>query len=205
MIEIATKNELVKMLPEKFKEVIEYPEIMVAWAKGLNMAGASEQQIWDNLYVQTCDLGTLEQYEALLHITPDPGDSIEARRVRVLAGLAISIPYTERKIRGIFDALFGSGNYTLTIDYTTETATMVFNTHIDGSIMTFCTSWYGMAPAHMAFTVNEDIHTEIDGDMYFGGYTSSTLYTRIDNRNRGIYSDMYFGGTLSRSEYTNIA
>ena len=46
MIEIATKNELVKMLPEKFKERIEYPEIMVAWAKGLNMAGASEQHLF---------------------------------------------------------------------------------------------------------------------------------------------------------------
>ena len=179
MIEIATKEELVAMLPELFRQIIEYPEIMKAWAEGLGMAGGLEQQVWDNLYVQTCDEPTLEQYEALLGLVPAPGDSLDVRRQRVLSRLAISIPYSERKMRSVFDEIFGAGTYTLTVDTANQSVDMSFNVHIDGAILTFCTTWYSMAPAHMAFTVNEDITTDIDGNMYFGGCVDCTEYTNI--------------------------
>jgi len=179
MIEIATKDDLVALLPELFQKVIEYPEIMKAWAKGLDMAGGSEQQIWDNLYIQTCDEATIAQYETLLNLVPAPGDSLEVRRTRVMSRLAISIPYSERKLRSIFDELYGPGNYTLTVDHVNQTADMVFNVQINNAMLDFCTTWYMMAPAHMAFTVSEDITTDIDGDMYFGGCVECTEYINI--------------------------
>ena len=35
MIEIPSKNDLVEMLPQFFQDILEYPEIMKAWSKGL--------------------------------------------------------------------------------------------------------------------------------------------------------------------------
>ena len=179
MIEIPSKKDLVDLLPMFFQNIEEYPEIMKAWAKGLRMVGTDAQQVWDNLYVQTCDLATLEQYESYLKLNPSPGDTIEIRRARVMARLVLSVPYSERKIRSIFDDLFGADAYTLTVDSATSTVSMEFTKHASDGVGQFCSIWYGMAPAHVAFTVNENITTDIEGDMYFGGCVSRSVYTRI--------------------------
>ena len=179
MIEIPNYQELVDLLPEYFKEIIEYPEIMKAWAEGLSMAGGSEQQVWNNLYIQTCDEATIEQYENLLNLQPAPGDPLEVRRDRVMSRLLISTPYSERRLRAMFNEMFGEDNYQLTVDSVNQTAAMVFTAHVNDGVAQFCSTWYSMAPAQMAFTVNEDIHTDIDGNMFYGGCMSQTIYTRI--------------------------
>ena len=179
-IEIATKQALLDLLPQFFKDVMEYPEIMQAWAKGLNMVGVSAEQIWDNLYIQTCDSDTLSIYEGYLHLTPAATDSLAVRRARVLARLMIAIPYSERRIRALFDELYGAGNYTLTIDVLNCEVTMDLHVHTEEGILLFCTTWHDMAPAHMAFTVKEDITTDIDNGLYFGGAVRETIYTNIE-------------------------
>lgn len=179
MIEIPDYQELVGLLPDYFQRIIEYPEIMKAWAKGLSMAGGSEQQIWNNLYVQTCDEATIAQYESMLNLVPAVGDTLEVRRARVMSRLAISVPYSERKLRSIFDEIYGAGNYQLTVDHVNQTVSMIITAFVPDAVQQFCDTWYSMAPAHVAFTVNEDITTEIDGDMYFGGCVGSTIYTSI--------------------------
>ena len=180
MIERPTQNELVAMLPQFFKDILEYPEIMKAWAKGLDMVGLSGQQVWDNLYIQTCDSDTLSIYEGYLKLTPAPGDSLEVRRARVLARLMIAIPYSERRIRVLFDEMYGAGNYTLIVDSINSEVTMDLQVHIEEGVLLFCTTWHEMAPAHMAFTVKEDITTDIDNGLYFGGAVRETIYTNIE-------------------------
>ena len=179
MIEIPSKNDLLEMLPQFFQSILEYPEIMKAWSKGLDMAGANSQQVWNNLYVQTCDSDTLAQYEAYLDINPAPGDSLAVRRARVMSRLMVSVPYSERKIRDLLDEMYGEGNYTLTIDPEHSEATMQLHTIIDQGMLLFCTLWFEMAPAHMAFTINEDITTDIDSGLYFGGCISQSYFTNI--------------------------
>ena len=177
MIEIPSKNDLVEMLPQFFQNILEYPEIMKAWAKGLDMAGANSQQVWNNLYVQTCDSDTLAQYEAYLGINPSPGDSLSVRRARVMSRLMASVPYSERKIRALLDEMYGVGNYTLTVDPVQCEAEMRIHVTIDQGVLLFCALWFEMAPAHMAFTVYEDFR--INGKLYIGGCVNLLQYTNI--------------------------
>lgn len=179
MIEIPSKNDLVEMLPLYFQAIKEYPEIMKAWAEGLDMASASAQQIWDNLYIQTCDLETIEQYEGYLKLNPAPTDPIETRRARVMARLILSFPYSERKLRSIFDDLYGVGGYTLSVDPVTSTVSMTIQSSIPDATQIFLDTWYSMAPAHLAFSVNEDITVDIDSGLYFGGCVTQTQHIII--------------------------
>ena len=179
MIEIPSKQDLVDLLPQLFQNILEYPEIMKAWAKGLDMAGGSSRQVWDNLYIQTCDLETLEEYEAYLGINPSPDDTLTVRRARVMSRLMVSVPYSERKIRVLLDEMYGAGNYTLTVDSEHSEAQMEIHKSIEQGMLLFCALWFEMAPAHMAFTVNEDITTDIDSNLYFGGCITQTQYTNI--------------------------
>ena len=177
MIEIPSKNDLVEMLPQFFQDILEYPEIMKAWSKGLDMVGVNSQQVWNNLYVQTCDSDTLAQYEAYLGINPSSGDSLTVRRARVMSRLMVSIPYSERKIRSLLDEMYGEGNYTLTVDSVNCEAHMQIHKTIDQGRLLFCALWFEMAPAHMAFSVNED-HV-INSKLYFGGCVTQTQYVNI--------------------------
>lgn len=179
MIEIATKKDLVDLLPRFFQDIQEYPEIMKAWAEGLRLIGGSSQQVWNNQYIQTCDEATIAQWEAYLKLNPSPSDSLEVRRFRVMAQLMLAAPFTERRIRSTLDDLLGAGTYTLTVDPVNSEVHMEFNSAAGNGALTFCTIMYEMAPAHIYFTVKENIVTDIDSDLNFGGCIEQLQYTNI--------------------------
>lgn len=167
------------MLPEFFKRLKEYPEIMRAYAEALNEAEGNIYQVLNNMFVQTCDAETIAMYEELFNITPQPGDTLEARRNRVLNRLSMVVPFTERFLRSRLDEMYGAGNYTLTIDSQTLTATMSINSFISQGIELFCDLWYACAPCHVALDAHEDITTEIDNPLYFGGAIFQTIIESI--------------------------
>lgn len=152
---------------------------MQAYTAALDDMEINIGQIRDNMFVQTCDASTIALYEQLFGITPQPGDTLEARRNRVLNRLSMVVPFTERYLRSRLDEMYGAGNYTLTIDPTTSTATMAINDFIDQGIELFCDLWYRTAPAHVALDVHEDIVTDIDSDMYFGGVCQQTIIAQL--------------------------
>lgn len=174
-----TTQDLIELLPEFFVKIKEYPEIMKAWTAALDDAEGNMNQLLDNLFVQTCDAATIALYEQLFGIVPQPGDTLEARRNRIMNRLSMVVPFTERYLRARLDEMYGAGNYTLTIDPTTSTATMEIHDFISQGIELFCDLWYRVAPAHVALDAHEDIVTEIDHPMYFGGICRQTLIETI--------------------------
>lgn len=170
-----TAQDLLKLLPEFFVKIKEYPEIMQAYTAALDDMEINIGQVRDNMFIQTCDASTIALYEQLFGITPQPGDTLEARRNRVLNRLSMVVPFTERYLRSRLDEMYGAGNYTLTIDSTTSTAVMEIHDFISQGIELFCDLWYRVAPAHVALDAHEDIVTEIDHPMYFGGICQQTL------------------------------
>ena len=157
----------------------EYPEIMQAYTAALDDMEINIGQIRDNMFIQTCDASTIALYEQLFGITPQPGDTLEARRNRVLNRLSMVVPFTERYLRARLDEMYGAGTYTLTVDPTTSSATMAINDFISQGIELFCDLWYHTAPAHVALDVHEDITTDIDSDMYFGGVCLQTIIMQM--------------------------
>ena len=83
------------MLPAFFQKLKEFPEIMKAWGKALDDGETNIQKIFDNLFVQTCDAETIATYEELFWIVPQPGDTLEARRNRILNRLSMVVPFSE--------------------------------------------------------------------------------------------------------------
>lgn len=170
-------TELVEMLPDFFARIAEYPEIMKAWAQALSVGEANIDQLWKNLYIQTCDEGTILYWENLLGLVSDPGDTLQARRNRIINTFTLTRPYTERLLRARLDEMFGENNYTLTIDPVAQTCDMVLHRHIDSGMLLFCDMWFRIAPAHIAMTVSED--NNIDGQMYIGGVITQSKIVRI--------------------------
>ena len=172
-----TTNDLVALLPQFFKDIAEYPEVMKAYAYVLNQLESNIQHLWDNQYIQTCDAATVTMYETILGITYDPGDTLEVRRNRVLNRLTLVMPYSERLLRDRLDELFGS--YELTIDSANCTATMVIKTFTQDGLKLFYDLWNHVAPCHISITAYEDFLTEINGYLRLGGIVSMTKIETI--------------------------
>ena len=172
-----TKDELLNLLPDFFKNVLEMSETMAAYAKALDDAEKAIGRLWDNQYVQTCDEATIALYEQLLKLTYNVGDSLEVRRNRVMNRLLLVYPYSERLVRSRLDELFE--DYELTVDSQTSSATMVIKSFTEQGVKLFLELWYGVAPAHIDINVYEDIVRKITGPLYFGGSVSTLVYRNI--------------------------
>ena len=170
-----SRDDLLVMLPEWFRKVKEYPEIMAAWAYALSVMGDNITQVWANQYIQTCDEDTLELYEKLLGITPDGLATIEYRRAVVLNKYSMIVPFTESFLIDRLNDMFGQDGYVLTIDSEHCTADITLLAEIARAKDIFLNFWYGIAPAHIKVTAHEEGHSEIDGRQFFGGVVMSQV------------------------------
>lgn len=162
-------NDLLAMIPEWFKKIIEFPEIMKAWAKGLDMIEGDVSLVWNNQYIQTCDEATLSQYERLLGITP-AGD-LNYRREIVINRLSLSAPFSVGFLRQQLNARFGEDGYTFNVDPQTSTAEIVITAPVERAVSIFLDLWYEVAPAHIEISVQEV--SFVEGNMLVGGAVGS--------------------------------
>ena len=86
--------DLIKILPEYFRPVLEFKEIIKADEAVLAELETNIEQIRKNFYIQTADQATLTQKEVLFDIFASPGETIEYRRQRLLQKYNTIVPFS---------------------------------------------------------------------------------------------------------------
>ena len=168
------------MVPEWFRRVIEFPEIMKAWAYALNQVDGNIKKLWDNQYIQTCDEETLSQYERLLGIIPSGSDTLEYRRSIVLNKFSMIVPFSEGFLRSRLDEMYGADGYTFEVSSEDLTATLSITSWVPRGLEIFFDLWYGVAPAHIAITATEDFFSEVGCETeHFGAVFTSSVFHDI--------------------------
>ena len=170
-------NDLLLMVPEWFQRVLEFPEIMKAWAYALEMVDGNVKQLWDNQYIQTCDEATLSTYETLLGITPSGTDTLAYRRAIVLNRYSMMVPFSEGYLRARLDDMFGEDGYTLDINSETSTVTVEITATVQRALQMFFDLWYGIAPAHLHIIASEALDTLLTGSQYYAAVITSSVYS----------------------------
>jgi hypothetical protein len=172
-------NDLLVMIPEWFQRVLEFPEIMKAYAFALNEVEGNTLQLWNNQYIQTCDETTLSEYEKFLGIVPSGTDTIEYRRMIVLNRYSMMVPFSEGYLRSRLDEMFGADGYELNVDWQTLEASIEITASVARARLIFLDLWYGVAPAHVAIEAVEHLESDVDGEQFFGGAFFSTVINNI--------------------------
>ena len=103
--------------PLWFREILDFQALCQTEGDELRALAELMDRVRENLFVQTMDEGTAALWEDILRILPEPDDSLEFRRKRVLNRLALRPPFTLHFLRDKLDGLFGPGNYRLEMDY----------------------------------------------------------------------------------------
>lgn len=166
---------LMAQLPEWFKPVLEFIEIMKAYAGPLSDAETLAQEVHDNFFIQTADAETISKWEAFFGLTVQYGDTLEYRRQRVLQKMIQIVPYTIWSFRERLTVLYGAGNFSVTED--SENCTLTINVY-PGSLGDVALLWaviWDVVPAHLIVYANHQETVTIGGDAYIGANTTRTL------------------------------
>ena len=95
---------------KEFKAMAEAinPELKLNW-----------QSLWQqfsNTFVLSADVVGVRRWENMLNILPLATDTIDERKKNILAVINATLPYTERRLNEIMDALCGADSYRTKLD-----------------------------------------------------------------------------------------
>lgn len=116
------------------------------------------QYLWDNFYIQTCDVQTLEYWENIIGIELYGGETIEQRRQMVLLYLQNNWQITKPYVESVMLNMFGEGHYSF--EYSDESNLIVVIKFIDvlSETQKRFLDWFStVCPAHIRWA---NYHTE---------------------------------------------
>lgn len=164
--------DLMALLPLYFQEILDFQELMSTEEIELKGFFGELQQVWNNLFIQTADEATIEYHENLLNLVPEPGDTLEIRRWRVINRYRRKPPFTLVTLYEQLNALVGIGNYELTVDYAGRSLYVSFvnvpQATIDEAIQILIT----LPPAHLYQSYTSTSKPESEGFIHIGAVSS---------------------------------
>lgn len=108
---------LAKQLPEYFRPIIEFQEIIKAHGYGIGRLETETARVRDNLYLATCDSQTLSYYEQLLGLPGNRGLPLEERRILVMTKYGMRPLHTLPALKAMLETAVGAGNYSVECFY----------------------------------------------------------------------------------------
>lgn len=178
--------DLMPILPEYFRKVLEFKELMRVDGEALEDFEALTGQVRDNNYILTCDEATITWYERLLHITGTAGEAMESRRRMVILRLNQQIPYTMPRLKEILTELLGSGGFRLDTsgfrEYQFKVEILNQSDGVYGAIEEMLRNWI---PAHILLAMNSVSVRRREAPIYTGSARSEyiRIYAKPENEN----------------------
>jgi hypothetical protein len=93
----------------KWLATVENPELVLLWEK--------LGEVRSNQFIADLLVNGAERWEKMLKLRPKSTDSIEVRRVRILAKSNAQIPFTHRQLENMLNATYGTKRTKVTIGY----------------------------------------------------------------------------------------
>lgn len=137
------------------------------------------QKEFDNQFIFTCNTEGIKRFEKILDIVPNPSDSLEVRRQKVLIKKNNELPYTYKKLIATLNSIVGEGNYSIEDDFGDDFNMFIFLYGINRNVRREVDK---MLDIMIPCNINMDVaySTVINGNNYQGGYLDSTRKTRIN-------------------------
>lgn len=192
--------ELLKHLPLFIQEYREIRTIMNAENPEFQTAEDETEIIFNNQFIQSCNLKGIAKFESLMGIVPEPDDTLASRISRVLTRWNDTVPYTFIVLCQRLDTLCGEGNYEIERDINNYTMDITTHLELVGQTDELEYMLGYMIPANIAMTVNNKIYLNMtDGTAKLAsGITFCNIIEITDSfqENMGIESDSNIAGAV---------
>jgi hypothetical protein len=107
---VSREINAIEYLPPFMAELREFKELYNGLQGEFDLMYSEKDEAMEECFALLCKSFGLERYEKLLSLTPQAGESVEDRRMRVLAALNGDTPYTFASIYAKLVLLCGEGN-----------------------------------------------------------------------------------------------
>lgn len=192
--------ELLKHLPLFVQEYREIRAIMNAENPEFQTAEDETEIIFNNQFIQSCNLKGIARFESLMGIVPEPDDTLASRISRVLTRWNDTVPYTFIVLCQRLDTLCGEGNYEIERDINNYTMDITTHFELVGQTDELDYMLSYMIPANIAMTVRNEMHLNMtDGTAKLAsGITFCNIIEITDSfqENMGIESDSNIAGAV---------
>lgn len=166
-------------LPEYFRPIIEFREILKAHGYSLDKLDETSEKVKDNNYIATCDEETIAYYEKLLGITYRFGDTMEYRRARVLQKYNTIVPFSIEFLRDKLTELYGEDEYEMSVDSAACKLKIKVTSDRYGAIDLLYDLLWDVVPAHIQILANQQTTNRVPCRLYAAGAVSRVFVQTI--------------------------
>ena len=154
MVNFLKDVDVMAELPTVLQDVVELNAIARVEDPILTAEWGLIQGIFDNQFIMYTNEDGISRYENMLNIYPLDTDTLETRRLRVMARFQEQAPYTWRVLIGILDGLLGLGNYTATRDVASKTIDIKIQLVQSQQVQVVIDMLERITPVNMIYTVS---------------------------------------------------
>lgn len=177
---MSSYNTLIEVLPRYFRSVKEFQALMKAYGYALDNADVQVSQIWANMYISTCDEGTLAFWERVLGLKYTYGDTLDYRCSRIMQAFNNMGPFSLGYLNERLTDLYGANGYTVNIDYAAQTINIKVTSTRYGAIELLYNLLWDVVPAHYQIIANKQVVNNIGGSKLFTkGFAAVTRIRNI--------------------------
>lgn len=193
--------ELLSHLPLFIQEYREIREIMKSENPEIQLLEDETEIIFNNQFIQSCNLKGIAKFEELMKITPEINDTLESRISRVLTRWNDTAPYTFIVLCQKLDILCGKDNYEIEKRFNEYKMKITTHLELPGQVDELDYILDYMIPANIDLTSENKIFlnmtdgtTRIAGGIVFCNYIEIT-----DNfkENLNINTDSKYAGGVT--------
>ena len=166
-------------LPEYFRPIIEFREILKAHGYSLDKLDETSEKVKDNNYIATCDEETIAYYEKLLGVTYRFGDTMEYRRARVLQKYNTIVPFSIEFLRDKLTELYGEDGYEMSVDSAACKLKIKVTSDRYGAIDLLYDLLWDVVPAHIQILANQQTTNRVPCRLYAAGAVSRVFVQTI--------------------------
>ena len=187
--------DLLSYLPDFIQRYDEIRQIMTTENEDVQKLENESERIKNNQFIVSSDLIGIKKFETMLGISPDPLETLEARRSRVLIKWNDTLPYTYRALLERLEALCGDGNYEVHPDF--KNYHMDFNVSLElyGQVDMLEQMLLDMMPCNIVWTSTNTISGKAYGkSIIYGGICFTNMFSITDAYRETYRIDGKLGG-----------
>ena len=114
---MSRKADVLSCLPPVLQEVYEMHAVAEGENGELNRLWQGIEDFTNDQFVESATENGVSRWEKMLHISPKATDTLTERKLNILVKLSGQHSYTLRVLEQQLEAICGTGNYTVSVDY----------------------------------------------------------------------------------------
>lgn len=167
--------DLWRYLPEYLKQFPELDKLFEAEKPEFQTLVYNLNRLLNNLFIDTATSGGLDRFEQILHLYPNPGDTVEIRRSNIMAAWFSDKTYTMKTLLNRLSVLQGNDNIQLVWDEDDNYLLHVFTRlEVQGQVDRLHEILEEMLPADIAYESTNYIEVTKEVGVYYAAGLSVT-------------------------------